>query len=60
MKEHEMESYLMEVFDWARFEDNTIEDFETFESKGLLTNNAGIVLKMKDGSEFQLKINKSK
>lgn len=60
MKAFELESYLMEVFDWAQNEDNMIKDFETFEAKGLLTNNSGIVLKMRDDSEFQIQIIKSK
>jgi hypothetical protein len=60
MKEFELESYLMEVFDWSRNEDGMIKDFETFEAKGLLTNNSGIVLKMRDNSEFQIQIIKSK
>jgi hypothetical protein len=60
MKEHEMESYLMEVLDWAQNEDGMIVDIDTFESAGLMTNNQGLVLKMKDGSQFQLKITKSK
>ena len=60
MKEHEMESYLMEVFDWVSNEDGMVVRVDTFESAGLLTNSQGLVLKMKDGSEFQLKINKSK
>lgn len=60
MKEHELESYLMEVFDWSSNEDGEIKDSETFEANGLLTNNSGIVLTMRDGSEFQLRIIKSK
>ena len=60
MKAFELESYLMEVFDWSSSEDGMIKDFETFEAKGLLTNNSGIVLKMQDGSEFQITIVKSK
>jgi hypothetical protein len=60
MKAFELESYLMEVFDWSQNEDNMIKDFETFEAKGLLTTNSGIVLTMRDGSEFQLQIIKSK
>ena len=60
MKAFELESYLMEVFDWAQNEDGMIKDFETFEAKGLLTTNSGIVLKMRDDSEFQLQIIKSK
>jgi hypothetical protein len=60
MNEQNMQEYLMEVFDWSQNEDNMIKDFETFEAKGLLTNNSGIVLKMRDGSEFQLSIKQSK
>jgi hypothetical protein len=60
MKEHEMESYLIEVIDWASNEDGMVVGVDTFESAGLLTNSQGLVLKMKDGSQFQLKITKSK
>lgn len=60
MNEQKMQEYLMEVFEWSQNEDNMIKDFETFEAKGLLTNNSGIVLKMRDGSEFQLSIKQSK
>jgi hypothetical protein len=60
MNEQKMQEYLMEVFDWSSNEDGEIKDFETFEAKGLLTNNSGIVLKMRDGSEFQLSIKQSK
>ena len=60
MKSFELESYLMEVFDFAQNEDGMIKDLETFEAKGLLTTNSGIVLKMRDNSEFQIQIIKSK
>lgn len=60
MKAFELESYLMEVFDWSSNEDGEITESETFEAKGLLTTNSGIVLTMRDGSEFQLQIIKSK
>lgn len=60
MKAFELESYLMEVFDFAQNEDGMIKDFETFEAKGILSTNSGIVLKMRDGSEFQITIAKSK
>jgi len=60
MKEHELESYLMEALSWVSSEDGEIKDFETFEAKGLLTNNSGIVLKMRNGTEFQLSIKQSK
>jgi hypothetical protein len=60
MSTTELQEYLMEVFDWSQNEDGMIKDFETFEAKGLLTNNSGIVLKMRDNSEFQIQIIKSK
>jgi hypothetical protein len=59
MKEHSFENYLMEILN-DHMEDGFIEDFETFETKGLLTNNCGVVVSITDGSEFQLQIVKSK
>jgi hypothetical protein len=60
MSTTELQEYLMEVFDWSANEDGEITSAETFEAKGLLTNNSGIVLKMRDNSEFQIQIIKSK
>jgi hypothetical protein len=60
MSATQLQEYLMEVFDWSGNEDGEITSTETFEAKGLLTNNSGIVLKMRCGSEFQLQIIKSK
>jgi hypothetical protein len=60
MNEQKMQEYLMEALSWVSSEDGEIKDFETFEAKGLLTNNSGIVLKMRDGTEFQLSIKQSK
>jgi hypothetical protein len=60
MNEQKMQEYLMEALSWVSSEDGEIKDFETFEAKGLLTNNSGIVLKMRNGSEFQLSIKQSK
>jgi hypothetical protein len=59
MSTQELENYLLEILS-DHMEDGEISDFDTFESKGLLTNNSGIVLSMEDGSEFQLQIVKSK
>lgn len=59
MSTQALESYLMEIID-DHMEDGEIRDFQTSEAKSLLTNNSGIVLKMVDGSEFQLLIIKSK
>jgi hypothetical protein len=59
MSTQALESYLLEILN-DHMEDGEIRDFETFEAKGLLTKNSGIVLKMQDRSEFQLQIVKSK
>jgi len=37
-----------------------IKEVQTFDFAGLLTKNKGLVVKLKDGSEFQLTIVKSK
>jgi hypothetical protein len=60
MKEHELANYLIEVLEFASNEDGMIVDVDTFESAGLLTQNEGLVIKMKTGEVFQLKITKSK
>ena len=60
MSEHELANYLIEVLDWSNSEDNTIKDVDTFESAGLLTQNEGLVIKMKTGEVFQLTIKQSK
>ncbi len=58
--EQKMQDYLMEVFDFASSEDGMIKTIDTFEDLGMMTTNSGIVLKMRDNSEFQLQIIKSK
>jgi hypothetical protein len=37
-----------------------VRSVETFKDAGVLTNNAGITLRMMDGSEFQITIVRSK
>ena len=37
-----------------------VRDIETFKDAGVLTNNAGIVLRLMDGSEFQITIVRSR
>ena len=37
----------------------SIESVIPFERAGLMTNNAGVVIRLSDSSEFQLTINKS-
>ena len=60
MSEHELANYLIEVLDWSNSEDGAIKDVDTFESAGLLTQNEGLVIKMQDGSNFQLTITKTR
>lgn len=60
MSTTDLQQYLMDVFDWSSNEDGEITSMETFEERGLMTSNNGIVIKMRDGSEFQLQIVKSK
>ena len=60
MKEHELANYLIEVLDWASSEDGMVVNVDTFESAGLLTNNEGLVIKMKTGEVFQLSIKQSR
>jgi hypothetical protein len=60
MKEYELANYLIEVLDWASSEDGMVVGVDTFESAGLLTNNEGLVIKMKTGEVFQLTIKQSK
>lgn len=33
-----------------------VENVQTFAEAGLMTNNAGLVVKMEDGTEFQLQV----
>ena len=60
MKEYELVNYLIEVLDWASSEDGMVVGVDTFESAGLMTNNEGLVIKMKTGEEFQLTVKRSK
>lgn len=60
MKEHELVNYLIEVLDWSSSEDGMIVGMDTFESAGLMTNNEGLVIKMKTGEVFQLTVKQSR
>ncbi|WP_069648972.1 hypothetical protein [Caloranaerobacter ferrireducens] len=60
--EREFQNWLMEVIyegNEALFEGEEIE-ITTFEEEGLLTNNKGLVIKLEDGTEFQLTLIKSR
>ncbi len=38
----------------------TVEMVQTFEEAGIMTNNKGLVVRMKDGSEFQMTLVQSR
>jgi len=73
MDEHELQDALRSFLEEASFMDDDdradaglpdelggIEDVRTFHEDGVLTTDAGLVLKMADGSEFQLTIVRSR
>ena len=60
MKDFELANYLMEVLDFASQEDGMIKDVDTFESAGVMTQNEGLVIRMKTGEVFQLSIKQSR
>lgn len=54
-------AFFMEEIEGESFDtDFEVADVRSFESAGLLTTNDGIVVKMSDGSEFQLTVVKSR
>lgn len=59
MSESEFVGYLDEALMWASNEDGMIVGSATFEDVGTLTSNKGLVVRMKDGSEFQVTVVKS-
>ena len=60
MSESEFAEYLDEALMWASEEDGMIIGSGSFESVGMLTRNEGLVIRMKDGSEFQVTVVKSR
>jgi len=58
--EQQMQDYLKETLDWASNEDGMIKTIDTFEEIGVMTNNKGLLVRMQDGSRFQLVIVKSR
>jgi hypothetical protein len=44
----------------VKFDGPYVDDITTFEDFGMLTKNKGLVIKMEDGSEFQITIVKSR
>ena len=71
MNEHELAQAMMDLLNNA-FEAaidgdidvpeelSEVRDMRTFDEAGVLTNNAGIVLRMRGGDEYQIAIVKSK
>jgi hypothetical protein len=60
MTESEFAEYLDEALMWASEEDGMIIGAGSFESVGMMTRNEGLVVRMNDGSEFQITIVKSR
>jgi len=58
--EQQMQDYLKETLDWASNEDGMIKTIDTFEEIGVMTNNKGLLVRMQDGSRFQLVVVKSR
>jgi len=60
MTETEFVEYLDEALEWSNEESGMIKNIRTFQSVGLMTSNKGLVVRMDDGSEFQLSVVRSK
>ena len=73
MDEHQMQTALNDLFaelilqaDCDEYDENLPAEFSdidmvrTYDEAGILTTNRGLVLRMKDGAEFQLTLVKSR
>ena len=60
MSESEFAEYLDEALLWALNEDGMIIGTGSFESVGMMTRNKGLVVRMNDGTEFQVTVVKSR
>lgn len=60
MSESEFVEYLDETLQWASNEDGMILGSSTFEDVGMLTYNKGLVIRLVDGTEFQVTVVKTK
>ena len=60
MNEKQFAEYLDEALLWASEEDGMIIGTGSYESVGMLTMKEGLVVRMKDGSEFQVTVVKSR
>jgi hypothetical protein len=56
MEDTEMQDTLREALEEA----DNVRRIETFEEAGVLTRNAGLVIRMTDGSEFQVTVVRSR
>ena len=60
MNEKKFEESLYECIEWSDYEDFEDCRIDSFEDCGILTQNKGLVIRLKTGDEFQLTIVKSK
>lgn len=60
MTESEFVEYLDEALLWSSEESGMILGSTTFEDVGMMTRNEGLVVRMKDGTEFQVTVVKSR
>ena len=60
MNEEEMQNWLREAIENHSEGNETFAAVRSYEEAGVLTNNAGLVLRMPDGREFQLTIVRSR
>jgi hypothetical protein len=62
METTEVQELLLDVILEVQDEDSfpELDRAESFEEAGILTTDAGLVLRMRDGSEFQLTIRQSR
>ena len=66
--QYELAAVLEDAADWLSHDEDiqppaalgAIDSIRTFEDAGILTTNKGLVIRMKDRSEFQMTIVKSK
>ena len=60
MTESEFVEYIDEALMWSSEETGMIIGSGSFESVGMMTRNEGLVVRMNDGSEFQVTVVKSR
>jgi hypothetical protein len=60
MSESEFVEYIDEALMWSSEETGMIIGSGSFASVGMMTSNEGLVVRMNDGSEFQITVVKSR